>query len=67
MKKAEIVQLTNTELFVFFNRYVIRLVHEAHSVRGETKKTTREFNWIVDECINRFDLDRDTLIERHVI
>lgn len=66
MKKSEIALKTDTELFALFGHYTVQLVKEANSVRGETKKTGREYQWIVDECVKRFNLDADVLIEQRI-
>jgi hypothetical protein len=67
LNKTEITQLNDSKLFASFHDYVVKLVKEANSVRGETKKTSKEFDLIVNECIERFNLDRETLIEEHII
>lgn len=67
MTKREILESSDTKLFVLLHDYTIKLVHEANSNRGETQKTSKEFEWIVDECIKRFSLDRHMLIERDII
>lgn len=67
MKKSEIQSTTDTQLFALFGLYTEKLVKEANSIGGETKKTTKTYNLIVDECIKRFNLDRQVLINEFVI
>lgn len=38
-----------------------RLVKEANSMRGETKKTRREYDKALNEVCKTFDLDREKL------
>lgn len=67
MTKKEIQNLTNSELFSEMILYNDKVVKEANSRGGETKKTLKVYNYILNECINRFNLDRQVLIDKHVI
>lgn len=67
MKKSDILEMNDSELFSAFYNCTMQLVKEANSNRGETKQTLKEFDWLVDECVKRFNLDRDVLIEKHVV
>jgi hypothetical protein len=67
MKKSDIQQLDNSELFSSFYWTTIQLVKEENSVRGATKKSTKEYEWIITECIKRFDLDEKTLIKNDLM
>lgn len=67
MKKSDILAMNDSELFCAFYGSTMTVVKEANSTRGESKKSLKEFEWVVDECVKRFNLDKDVLIERHVL
>lgn len=67
MKKAEILAMNDSELFAAYYDYTVKLVKEANSRGGETKKTTQVYDWIVEQCIKRFKLDRSVLLSKQVI
>lgn len=67
MKKSDIKNLSNTELFVEYYDYVVKIVKETNSARGLSKKTYSLYEAITDECVERFGLDRDKLSEEDVI
>ena len=66
MKKGDIVQMDNTELIIAFSHITTQLCKEANSRRGESIKSSKEHNWILDELIERFDLDKTRLKKREI-
>lgn len=67
MNKKEVQEMTDTEVFAQFYWHTIQLVKEANSVRGETRKTSKEFDRLMEECIKRFNLDVETLLNKKVL
>lgn len=67
MKKNDVLNLNDSELFAAYYGITVQLVKEANSMRGETKKSAQQANWIIEECIKRFGLDRDVLIAKELI
>lgn len=62
MKKKEILEATDSELFVLFYLNTVQLVKEANSTGGETKRATTQANWIIDECCKRFGLEKNIIM-----
>lgn len=67
MKKADIQAMTDSELFAAFYDITVQLVKEANSRRGETKGSQKMNEWIVEESIKRFNLEREVLVKRYII
>lgn len=67
LKKKDVVEMNDTELFSAFYHNTVKLVKEANSNRGETKKSMQECDWIVEESIKRFELKREILVEHNVL
>lgn len=67
MTKKEITEMNDTDLLSAFYLTTVRSVLESNSRGGETKKTMKEFDWIIEESIKRFGLNREVLIKNGII
>lgn len=66
MKKGDLKSMDNTQLIMVFSQVTTQLCKEANSRRGESIKSSKEHNWIVDELVERFDLDATRLKRREI-
>lgn len=62
MKKSEVEQLSNEELLDALVQIEGIAVTQANfRSGGSTKKTQKEYLWILEQCALRFNLDMDKL------
>lgn len=64
MKKSEIVSMTNEELVAEMLWCTIRSTKEINSMRGLTKQTIKEEQWLLGEVAKRFNLDLEVIQEK---
>ena len=63
MKKSEIVALSNEKLVTELLWNTIRGTKEVNSMRGLTKQTYKESQWLLEETSKRFDLNLEEIQE----
>ncbi|MEC2463511.1 hypothetical protein P9X10_01170 [Bacillus cereus] len=64
LKKSEIVGMTNEELVSELLWCTIRSTKEINSMRGLTKQTAKEEEWLLGEMAKRFNLDLAVIQEK---
>lgn len=67
LRKSDIKLMGDTELFSAFHWVIVRSTNEQNSRSGLTQQTAKEQTWILDECISRFGLEREVLVEKYII
>lgn len=67
LRKADIKLMGDTELFSAFHWSIVRSTNEQNSRTGLTQQTAKECKWILEECMARFNLEREVLVQKHII